>query len=216
MTGVPTVALALPDPLVRVGLREVLHAGGLLLREEAADAEALLRAAAEPPHVCLVAAGSPAAAVIAVGRLSGAWPRTAVVLLASDPDAALLLRVVRAGGRGCLDAAMPATRLPAVLRGVLDGEPAAPRRLVGDVLERLRLEGAAVELAGTGGRRVILSPREAAVLRLLADGLSSHAVAAALDVSPVTVRRHVSRAAGKLGASDRGAALELFRAARAS
>lgn len=210
----PTVALALPDPLVRLGIRDVLGAEGLEVCEEAEDAGALLRAAAAEPDICLVSDAGPAGGTAAVRRLAGAWPHTAVVLFAAAPDARLLMHVLRAGGRGCLDAAMPAERLPAVLRGVLAGEPAAPRRVVGDVLERLRLEGAAVELDAQDGRRVTLSARESAVLRLLGDGLSSSAVAAALELSPVTVRRHASRAAGKLGVRGRDAAVERFRASR--
>jgi DNA-binding NarL/FixJ family response regulator len=49
----------------------------------------------------------------------------------------------------------------------------------------------------------ILSPREAEVLRLLANGLTGPAIARRLFISPETVRTHVRNAMGKLGATTR-------------
>ena len=44
-----------------------------------------------------------------------------------------------------------------------------------------------------------LSPREAAVLRLLRDGLSDREIADALGISIHTVRSHLEKIGGKLG-----------------
>ncbi|QLY29333.1 helix-turn-helix transcriptional regulator [Nocardia huaxiensis] len=51
-----------------------------------------------------------------------------------------------------------------------------------------------------------LSPREAEVLRLVAAGLTNHAVAQALSLSEKTVARHVSNIFTKIGVSTRAAA----------
>jgi DNA-binding CsgD family transcriptional regulator len=56
-----------------------------------------------------------------------------------------------------------------------------------------------------------LTPREREVLRLIADGLSDRAVAAALSVGPGTVRSHLTSAYGKLGVGSRTAAVAAAR-----
>jgi DNA-binding NarL/FixJ family response regulator len=48
-----------------------------------------------------------------------------------------------------------------------------------------------------------LSRREADVLRLLADGLSTHEIAHSLFISPATVKCHVARLIAKVGVRDR-------------
>jgi DNA-binding CsgD family transcriptional regulator len=59
------------------------------------------------------------------------------------------------------------------------------------------------------GRLDELSAREKEVLRKLAEGLSTPAIAAALSISPVTVRNHVARILGKLGVHTKLAAVAL-------
>ena len=48
-----------------------------------------------------------------------------------------------------------------------------------------------------------LSERELEVLHLLAQGRSNRAIARQLELSEATVKRHVSKLLGKLGASSR-------------
>jgi DNA-binding NarL/FixJ family response regulator len=62
------------------------------------------------------------------------------------------------------------------------------------------------------GGPVTLTPREWEVGELLRDGCSTAEIAERLDVSPVTVRRHIGLLLNKLGAKDRVAAVELLRA----
>jgi DNA-binding CsgD family transcriptional regulator len=50
---------------------------------------------------------------------------------------------------------------------------------------------------------LVVTSRESEVLACLAEGLSSADTAARLGISPVTVRRHVSRASRRLGVSGR-------------
>jgi DNA-binding NarL/FixJ family response regulator len=61
-----------------------------------------------------------------------------------------------------------------------------------------------------GRPAVELSRRESEVLDLLRRGLATAEIAERLDISPVTVRRHVGLLLRKLGVPDRAAALRLF------
>ena len=54
-----------------------------------------------------------------------------------------------------------------------------------------------------------LTPREAEVLALVAEGLSNKAIADELGISDQTVKFHISSIAGKLGASSRTEAVRL-------
>ena len=57
---------------------------------------------------------------------------------------------------------------------------------------------------------VELTPREAEVLDLLRQGLSTSLIAQRLYVSPVTVRSHIATTLKKLNVADRDAAVRMF------
>lgn len=63
----------------------------------------------------------------------------------------------------------------------------------------------------TARDRAELTPRELEVLRLLADGVGTQAMAERLAVSPNTIRNHVRSLLGKLGAGTRLEAVTLAR-----
>ena len=52
-----------------------------------------------------------------------------------------------------------------------------------------------------------LSPRESAVLRLVAEGLTNRAIATRLRIGEATVKTHLLHVYGKLGVSDRASAV---------
>jgi DNA-binding NarL/FixJ family response regulator len=97
-------------------------------------------------------------------------------------------------------------RLPAALCGVLKGEAALPRTLVGLVLNEFRDYTAAVADPVRVGE-VELTARESEILRMLGSGLSTVEVGEMLSLSPITVRRHISAGVAKLGVADREAAI---------
>ncbi len=59
----------------------------------------------------------------------------------------------------------------------------------------------------SAGRSIDLTPREKEILRCLARGLSTAAIAKELFISPVTVRNHVQNLIGKLGVHTKLAAV---------
>jgi DNA-binding NarL/FixJ family response regulator len=106
-----------------------------------------------------------------------------------------------AGASGFLLKDVTAERLFDAVRVVAAGEallaPAVTRRLITE-FARMRPRGGRPPVALDA-----LTPRETAVLRLIAAGLSNGEIAGRLVVSEETVKTHVSRVLNKLGLRDR-------------
>jgi DNA-binding NarL/FixJ family response regulator len=211
------VLIADHDASSRSGVRLSLEGNGFEVCGEADSARRAAEAARrERPDVCLIEADLPGGGVAAAQQVLAAGPETAVVMLSATVDVDRLLAAVRTGARGYLLKDMDPDRLPNALRGVLNGEAALPRALMGRVLEELR----AIEHGRHAGELlrlgVSLTRREREVLEQLDKGLSTAQIGKALSISAVTVRRHVSEIVRKLSASDREAALRLLRDADSS
>jgi len=107
---------------------------------------------------------------------------------------------LRAGASGFLLKDAPTDQLLHGLRTVASGSallaPEVTRQLVGTYAARIRPAEAA---AGDP----VLTARELEVLRLVAEGLSNKEIAAALVISPETVKTYVSRILTKLDLRDR-------------
>jgi DNA-binding NarL/FixJ family response regulator len=206
------VLIADHDGASRSGVRLSLEGHGFEVCGEADTAQHAAEAAKrERPDVCLIEADLLGGGVAATERVLAAAPETVVVMLSATVDDERLFAAVRAGARGYLLKDMDPQRLPMALRGVLDGEAALPRALMGRVLEELRaLEHGrhASELSRLG---VKLTRREREVLEHLDRGLATAEIGELLSISAVTVRRHVSEILRKLSATDRDAALRRLR-----
>ncbi len=209
MTGgnAPTAVLADDHPVIRLGVRMALMRGGFEVLAEAADADGAVEATLrERPDVCLLDIHMPGGGVEATARLAEAAPGTAVVMLTVSNHPDDLLAALRAGAKGYLLKDTRPDRLPAALCGVLKGEAALPRTLVGRVLHEFR-DLPIPELTPVRVGGVELTARESEIMRMLRGGLSTLEISERLSLSPITVRRHISAGVAKLGVADRGAAL---------
>lgn len=195
------------DASSRAGVRLSLGGSDFEVCGEADSADAAVDAARrEEPDVCLIEADLPGDGVAAAEGVLREVPRTAVVMLSASVDDERLFAALRAGARGYLVKDMDPERLPQALRGVLRGEAALPRVLMGRVLEELRAQEHghhASELSHLGVR---LTRREREVLELLVTGSSNAEIAATLVISTRTVDHHVSAVLAKLGVRSRGEA----------
>lgn len=213
--GAPGVVVADDHPATRLGVRIALMRGGLRVLAEAADCEGAVRAVLrERPAVCLLDVAMPGGGIAAASRISQAQPATAIVMLSASERTADVLASLRAGAVGYLPKDTRPDRLAAALKGVLKGEAALPRALVGMVLDELR-DFTAPRSAPVCVGGVELSSRESEILRMLRLGLTTAEVGRALSLSPITVRRHVSVGVAKLGVSDRAAAIRVIDSAAA-
>ncbi len=92
----------------------------------------------ERPDVCLLDVRMPGGGIKAAQRVSEVAPSTSVVMLTVSTDTEDVLGALRAGAVGYLPKDTSPDRLPAALCGVLKGEAALPRALVGRVLQEFR------------------------------------------------------------------------------
>ena len=207
------VLIADDHAAARAGVRESVEAGGFTVCGEAADAhEAIEGAARERPDLCLLDVHMPGGGVHAAEAIVDAVPDCAVVMLTVSRNDRDLFDSLRAGAAGYLLKDTDPARLPDALRGVMAGEAAVPRGLVARLIDEFRTRGTRRRLPLVGSRGVELTSREWEVLDQLAAGLTTAQIAGRLQVSPVTVRRHISAILEKLAVPDRAGAVEVFRA----
>jgi DNA-binding NarL/FixJ family response regulator len=181
-----------------------LRADGMTICADVGTAESAVAAVLQHrPDACLLEVTLPGGGIAAAEELALRAPAVAVVMLTVATDDASLFAALRAGARGYLVKDTDPDRLPHAIRGVLAGEAAVPRGMMGRVLD----EFCARDVRRRAVSDDALSEREWEVMELLASGLPTRAVAVRLAISEVTVRRHASGATQKLRAPDRQSAL---------
>jgi DNA-binding NarL/FixJ family response regulator len=197
------VLLVDDERLVRAGLRMILRSEpGIEVVGEAGDGvEAVDAARRLDPDVVLMDVRMPVRdGIAATSEIVGSGPDAphVVVLTTFDLDD-YVYGALRAGASGFLLKDAPVDQLIAAIRVAADGgslfAPAATRRLVE------RFAGTAPWSPPPGLAE--LTPREAEVLRLVAQGLSNREIAGALTVTEHTAKTHVAHVLGKLGVRDR-------------
>lgn len=191
--------------LVRTGLVTIIDAQpDLEVAGECGDGRTAVDLARRlEPDVVVMDVRMPVLDGIAATRLlAGAdVPRPVKVLVVTTFNLdEYVYEALRAGASGFLLKDAPPDRLLHGIRTVASGaallDPEVTRELVGRFATRIR--PAAPDPHGTP-----LTPRELEVLHLVADGLSNREIAAALVLSPETVKTFVSRILTKLGLRDR-------------
>ena len=196
----------------RAGVRAALEAGGFEITAEASNGEqAVELALREKPDVCLLDISMPGSGgIAAAAEISERLPDVAIVMLTAYAGDDELFDSLKAGAAGYLLKETNPERLPFALRGILDGEAAVPRRLVARLIDEFRSQGRRRRVPIVGKRGPELTARQWEVLELMGEGHTTTEIGRRLDVSPTTVRRHVSDILAKLGVSDRREAIALF------
>ena len=192
------VALADDQALVRAGLRALLQQQGIVIAFEAGDGQSLLdQLQATPVDLVLSDIRMPGVdGIDALVALRARGDTTPVLLLTTFDDAELLLRATDAGAQGFLlkDAA-PEDLRDAIVR-VARGETLLQPVSTEPVRARFQYH------AGDAPREAF-SPREVAILRLLAGGYSNREIARSLFLAEGTVKNYVSAILDKLDTRDR-------------
>jgi DNA-binding NarL/FixJ family response regulator len=211
MTAPTRILLAEGDAPIRAGLRlAVVDAGFEVVAETTTHAATVDAALTHRPDVALIAADLPGGGIESTRRLVDLLPAIRVIVLSADPGGEELVAAVLAGAAGYLAKGMSLARLPHAIRGVVEGEVALPRRHVQHLLEELRRRYI-LRVRVAARTNAVLTDREWEVLQLLGENASTAEIALQLQISQVTVRRHVSALLGKLGVGDRDSAAQLVR-----
>jgi DNA-binding NarL/FixJ family response regulator len=137
----------------------------------------------------------------ATRRIADVRPAARVIALTTYADEPTVLSALRAGARGYLTKDAGAEEIHAAITAVARGEAALDPAVQAHVLAGLAEAGDAPALPDG------LTPREAVVLTLIAEGLSNAQIADRLVVSQATVKSHVNRVFAKAGVRDRAQAV---------
>jgi DNA-binding NarL/FixJ family response regulator len=202
--GVIRVLLADDQRVVREGLGTLLGLlDGIELVGTAADGEeAVALAARHDPDVVLMDLRMPRLdGIEAIRRLAERGERPRTIALTTYADDASVLGALRAGARGYLTKDAGAEQIRAAVEAVARGEAALDPAVQHHVLAALTEPAPASELPDG------LTPREAEVLALIAEGLTNAEIADRLVVSAATVKTHVNHIFAKAGVRDRAQAV---------
>ena len=208
MTDAPlTILVAEDHPLFRQALVSLLGGQpGWQVTAEADDGTGAVAAAqAAQPDVVVMDLRLPGLdGIEATRRIVATSPHIAVLVLTMYDDDASVFEAMRAGARGYL---LKGAGQAEVVRAVAD--VAAGGAVFGPAVARRVLEYFAAPRPPVANADVFpeLTAREREVLDLIAAGRRNADVAAALVLSPKTVRNHVSNIFAKLHVADRSAAI---------
>jgi two-component system NarL family response regulator len=182
--------------VVRVGLRAMIsHEPDMEVIAEAGNGpEALAAHAQHHPDVTLMDLRLPdigGAELITQIRKND--PQARFIILTSYDADEDVFRAIQAGAHGyLLKGTFPEGILEEAIRTVHAGRRVIPPGIAERLASRLSVPA--------------LTPREIAVLELVAKGLSNREIGAALSTRPGTVKTHLERIYAKLGVGDRTAA----------
>jgi DNA-binding NarL/FixJ family response regulator len=188
--------------LFRTGLRNLLEEQGLQIVGEAANGKDAIRLVRElAPDIVVMDLNMPGVTgVEATREITSFAPLTRVLVLTISDQNEDVMDAIVAGACGYL---VKDSSIQELIRGITAaavGESLISPPIAAKVLQRVR----AVTLdQGAQTIRAELSERELEVLRLIANGKDNSQIAAALHISPKTVKNHISNILMKLQIENR-------------
>ncbi|MER5648089.1 response regulator transcription factor [Streptosporangium sp. NPDC002524] len=200
-TAEPPIRLLIADdhPIVRDGLSSMFaSAPGFEVLGEAADGAAAVRLARElDPDVILMDLRMPGMdGLTAITELARLGVTARVLVLTTYDNDTHVLPAIEAGATGYLLKDSPREDLLRGARAAARGESVLSPSVAARLMNRVRTPAPQ-----------LLSQRELEVLELVAAGNTNREAAARLFITEATVKSHLLNIYGKLGVSDRAAAV---------
>ncbi len=196
--------------LFRDGLREMLESDGMTVVGEAVDGgEAVALVSDLEPDVAVIDLNMPSVSGLeALRRIALASPNVQAVVLTVSDDDADVLAALAAGACGYLLKDTRADQLARGIRQAADGHMVLSGSVARALMAHVRDDAGAAEAEAEDDEEVVedrpaLTPREAEVLRLIAEGADNVAIGQALSISPHTVKQYVTNIFEKLGVRSR-------------
>jgi DNA-binding NarL/FixJ family response regulator len=193
--GKITVVLVDDHVLVREGVREILSVEDdiVVVAEAATSAEALGRVTEHRPDIVLLDVEIPGRqAAETVARMRAVSATSRIIMLSMYDAPIVLRRLIAEGISGYLLKSVDRKELVSAIRSVHQ----TPDRMVLSISREsmAQLQGPAEQ---------VLTAKELAILRLVAQALSNSQIATRLHVTEATVKRHLHSVFVKLGAVSR-------------
>lgn len=167
--------------------------------------EAIHELEARQPDIALINAhldDGPLTGYQVLQRLQLLSKRTAAIMMIPDSERELVIDAFRGGARGVFCRIQPIRLLSKCIRSVHSGQVWADSQNLHFVLEFLT-QLKPLRLPKPGGGMGRLTPREAEVVHLLSEGMSTREISGRLQVTEHTVRNYLSAIYDKLGVSSR-------------
>jgi DNA-binding NarL/FixJ family response regulator len=203
------VVLADDQRLVRESLATLLGLlDGIELVATASDGEeALALAARHDPDIVLMDLRMPRMdGIEATSLLRERQPNVRVIALTTYADDESVLGVLRAGARGYLTKDASSQDIRSAILTVAAGDAALDPAVQCHVVAALAGNGVGPPDPSSPPAPELpddLTPREAEVLALIAEGLTNAEIAERLVVSPTTIKSHINHLFAKAGLRDR-------------
>jgi DNA-binding NarL/FixJ family response regulator len=189
-------------PIFREGLVAILAAEPdmtIVAQGESAEDAASLAEQLQP-DILLLDLGIPGDGLVALRRITAAAPASRVIVLTACEQEGAVLAAMQCGAKGYVLKGVSARKLISIIREVAAGAGYVPPELAVHMLAsvaRAREEPQPARLIEK------LNGQEQAILELVAGGLSNRQIAAALGLTEIYIKNHLSMIMRKLQVNNR-------------
>src|SRR5262245_26925364 len=188
-------------PIVHDGVTAILRPeADIRIAGSASTVEdAMTRIRANPPDVVLLDLRlRDEDGLEGIAKILASHPNVRVIMFTAYDAEEYVFAAIKAGAKGYVVKGSPAQELVRAIRQVHAGDSYLSPAI-----------GATLARQVASPRRGLLSPRELAVLRLVAAGQSNQQIAESLGITERTIKFHVTAIFNKLGADNRAQAVAL-------
>ena len=187
------------DPMMQLGLEQTLgDYSQLTIIGQAADGYMAVEMAQKlQPDIIVMDIGLPRQdGIAATQQIKAILPQVRIVMLTSHTTETEVIAALSSGADAYCIKGTNVDRLIAAIAAAQEGATYLDPQIARQVVEHLKPPVVAAQVGQ-------LSPREMEVLKLMVEGHSNPEIAAALYLSPNTVKTHIRGIMNKLGVDDR-------------